>query len=230
MPEKKKSTQGNHDESSALGVGDIVEGIAKRVTSVAGTALEIASKSTEYAIGTIQRTPEQMEMMGKAGKSLKDLREVAGLTISEVTQALNLKDEKMLEDVESGKTALSIEIILRLASLYSRNDPLPFIMKYLRTYSPSTWELMKKLGFDKLPLQYEREREFLNIYRSQDNARKLSDEGFNKVLDFTRSAFDMALLFASEQESAVSQKKAPAKKKPAQKKRPTSRKKPPGKK
>ena len=191
-------------KDEGFGVSDLVEGITRRV----GSALEIASKTTEYAVGVIQRTPEQMELMGKAGNSLRDMREVAGLTLKDVSDAINLKDEKMLEDIESGRIAVSFEILLRLASLYSRNDPLPFVMKYARTYSPVIWELMRKLGLDKLPLQYEREREFINIYRSRDEARRLSDEGFAKVLDFTRKSFDMALHFVAEQEAQARQAQA----------------------
>ncbi len=51
-----------------------------------------------------------------------------------------------------------------------------------------------------MPLHFERERRFINIYRSHDGARKLTDEGFARVLDLTRSAFEMALHFAAEQE------------------------------
>ena len=208
-------------KEDGFGVSDLVEGITRRV----GSAIEIASKTTEYAVNVIHRSPEQMELMGKAGKSLRDMREVAGLTLEDVSSAINLKDEKMLEDIESGRIAISFEILLRMASLYSRNDPLPFIMKYARAYSPAIWELMRKLGLDKLPLQYEREREFINIYRSRDEARQLSDESFAKVLEFTRHAFDMSLHFAAQQEilqpaasTADTNKKPVSKKSPAKKK------------
>src|SRR5690606_23759140 len=49
----------------------------------------------------------------------------------------------------------------------------------------------------------ERERQFINIYRSQDKARELSDEGFNRVLEFTRQAFNLSLHFIGEQEDAL---------------------------
>ena len=42
---------------------------------------------------------------------------------------------------------------------------------------------------------------FINIYRSRDDARTLSDESFEKVLAYTKSAFDMALHFVAEQEA-----------------------------
>ena len=40
----------------------------------------------------------------------------------------------------------------------------------------------------------------MNIYRSHDAKRKLSDEGFEKVLEFTRKAFELSLHFIAEQE------------------------------
>jgi hypothetical protein len=47
-------------------------------------------------------------------------------------------------------------------------------------------------------LQVGREREIVNIYRANDAARRLSDEDFAAILDFTRKAFDMALAFRSQ--------------------------------
>ena len=73
-------------------------------------------------------------------------------------------------------------------------------MKYARTYNPRIWGLMKTLGLDKLTLEAERELQFLNIYRSHDSARQLSDEGFERVRAFTQRAFEMALYFVAEQE------------------------------
>ena len=59
---------------------------------------------------------------------------------------------------------------------------------------------MHDWGAGRLPLQYQREREFINIYRSKDQARQLSDEGFAHVLAFSREAFNTALHFVEEQE------------------------------
>ena len=49
-------------------------------------------------------------------------------------------------------------------------------------------------------IKAERELKFINIYRNKDNARKLSDDGFDQVLDFTQKAIGMALHFVFEQE------------------------------
>jgi hypothetical protein len=60
----------------------------------------------------------------------------------------------------------------------------------------------------RLPLQFEREREFINIFRRHDDARTLSDEGFQKVLEFTRQSFEMSLHFIEEQERQVAELRA----------------------
>lgn len=139
--------------------------------------------------------------MVATGESLKDLREVAGLTISELSDAINLKDRSLLEAVENGTSTLSFELILRLAALLARNDPIPFIIKYTRTYNPDVWRILDDWGLGRIPLQYERERKFINIYRRHDAARALSDEGYDKVLAFTNNAFEMALHFIADAES-----------------------------
>lgn len=165
-------------------------------------AVKMASvKAWDQAVNFLRYSPEQMELMGKAGTSLKDVREVAGLTISELSSAIDLENPDLLKAVEEGKAGLPFEMLLRLASFYARNDPVPFIMKYARTYSPGIWNVMKTFGLDKLTLEAEREIQFLNIYRSHDSARQLSDEGFERVREFTQRAFEMALHFVAEQEN-----------------------------
>ena len=146
-------------------------------------------------------SPERLEMMRDAGLYLRDLREVAGLTREELAEALDLGDKSLLESVETGTATLSFELILRLSALVARHDPLPFILRLSRSYNPELWRFMEGWGLTKLPLHYEREREFINIYRRHDAARHLSDDGFRKVLEFTRGAFEMALHFVAEQEN-----------------------------
>lgn len=174
-----------------------------RFTDATSSALKFARKTgdTSYKVGkAIIQSQDQLKIMINAGQSLKDLREVAGLTVNELSEAINLKDKSIIEAVENGTSTLSFELILRLAALLARNDPIPFILKYTRTYSPETWRILSDWGVGRLPLHYERERLFINIYRSQDKARELSDEGFNRVLEFTRQAFNLSLHFIGEQE------------------------------
>jgi transcriptional regulator with XRE-family HTH domain len=143
---------------------------------------------------------DKLKMMQETGSYLADVRQLAGLTISELSDALDLEDKSLLEAVENGTATLSFELILRSAALLARHDPIPFVMRMTRTYNPTIWSLLDNWGMGRLPLQYERERQFVNIYRRHDAARKLSDASFAHIMQFTQSAFEMALHYAVEQE------------------------------
>jgi transcriptional regulator with XRE-family HTH domain len=140
--------------------------------------------------------PEATALRHEAGAYLRDLREVAGLTIDELADAIELGDHSLLEAVEAGTATLSFELILRLAAVLARHDPTTFISRLLRSYNPVLWQLFEDWGLGRLPLQLEREREFLNLLRGHDDVRALSDEDFVQVLDFTRVALETALHFA----------------------------------
>lgn len=181
------------------------------VSELSSQAVKFAAKKTRDTTSRVlKNTPEQMELIGKAGRSLKDLREVAGVSIEELSNAIDLNDVDLLRSVEEGKAGLPFEVLLKLSSFYSRNDPIPFVMKYSRIYSPRIWKMLRSVGLDTLVVQAERELQFVQIYRRKDEARKLSDEGFKEVLDFTRQAFEMALHFVAAQElKAAAEKQEP---------------------
>lgn len=187
------------------------EGLIDRLASLTGSALRFGVKATDTSLRVgraLINSQDQLRAMLTAGQSLKDIREVAGLTVSEMSEALNLRDKSVLEAIENGTTTLSFELILRLAALIARNDPIPFIMRTTRNYNPEVWQLLNDWGVARLPLQFEREREFINIFRRHDDARTLSDEGFQKVLEFTRHSFEMSLHFVEEQERQVEELRA----------------------
>jgi transcriptional regulator with XRE-family HTH domain len=158
-------------------------GVLRQVVDVGGTSLAAL-------------LPETREMRREAGDYVRELRELAGLTVDELAEALEISDESVLEAVEAGTATLSFELTLRLAAILARHDPLPFISRLVRTYNPVLWQLLEDWGIGELPLQLEREREFVNVLRGADDSRDLSDEDFARVLDFTRAAFEMALYFA----------------------------------
>ena len=184
-------------------LGSLFDSLTDLTTDLTSSALKLASRTRESAARAIARSPEQLRMMASAGESLRDMREVAGMTVLEISDALNLRDKSVWEAVEDGREVLSFELILRLASLVARNDPLPCVLKYTRTYHPRLWEILHELKIDQLPIQFERERNFINIYRRHDTARQLSDEGFERVLKFTQHAFDMAIHFVTEADGAA---------------------------
>ena len=171
--------------------GGMALGAARIVSAAAGASMRV---------GRTMLRPERLELMSESGKYLRDVREVAGLTLMELSEALDLEDKSLLEAVENGTATLSFELILRMAALVARHDPLPFVMRMTRTYNPGIWQILDDWGVGRVTLQFEREREFLNILRPHDGARQLSDEGFAKVLDVTKSAFELALFYALAEE------------------------------
>lgn len=132
---------------------------------------------------------------GKAGQLLRELREAAGLTLDDVNAALGLGDPALLNELESGKLSVPFELILRLAAIVGRNDPVGFVMKLTRAANPDLWKSLEGLGIGRLVLQSAREREFANVLRADDAARRLTDEEFALVLSFVKAAFELAMAF-----------------------------------
>ncbi|CAN0600212.1 unnamed protein product, partial [Ectocarpus sp. 12 AP-2014] len=113
--------------------------LVNRLAGMTGSALRFAARSTDTSLRVgraLINSQDQLRMMLSAGQSLKDIREVAGLTLSEMSEALNLRDKSVLEAIENGTATLSFELILRLAALIARNDPIPFILRTTRNYNP----------------------------------------------------------------------------------------------
>ena len=164
---------------------------------VLGIANNAADLSFRVAASKLSK-PSHKAVVEKAGSVFRDLRESAGLTLQDLGGAINLKDVTLLEQVEGGKVGLPFEIILRLAGVLGRNDPIPVAMKLTRTYNPKLWATLESLGVGKLAVQAGREREFANLYRASDAARQLSDEEFAAALKFVRASFESALVFRAE--------------------------------
>ena len=172
--------------------------LAQQVRSWTDTVLGIAGAAADVTLGAAKMMlpkPGQRAALEKTGAVLRHMREAAGMSIDEVGNAIDLKDPALLELVENGKVALPFEIILRLASVLGRNDPISFVMRFTRSYNPDVWKTLESLGIGRLALQAGREREFANIYRASDTARHLSDDEFAEVLKFTQAAFALALAF-----------------------------------
>ena len=190
-PRRKAASEVSASESTLLGV-------ARQVRSWSDSVLGIAGAAADISIGAAKAIlvkPEQRGALQKAGTVLRGMREAAGLSLKEVGDAINLKDPSLLDLVENGKVALPFEIILRLASVLGRNDPISFVMRFTRSYNPEVWHTLENLGIGRFAVQAGREREFANIYRGSDAARRLSDEDFAAVLSFVKAAFEIALAF-----------------------------------
>ncbi len=204
-------TKAAGDEAAEPGLVDQVRAMAGRfldlssAAGVAGRTLEAAGKVSralrdgqpleaagEVLKAVLPGVPEA-PAWAKTGALLRSIREAAGMTVAEVGAAINLDDPSLIDALENGRIALSFEVILRLAAVLGRNDPIGFVMRLTRTSNPALWQSLEALGIGKLILQTVREHQFVNVYRSNDDARGLSDEEFAEILSFTQAAFAMAM-------------------------------------
>jgi len=194
-PPPPPPAKGGLSAALARGLGALTEGVRGTVAATPGVGLQVGRK--------LLLSPEAARMRREAGRTLRELREVTGMTLDDLAEALDLRDRTLLEAVEAGTATLSFELILRLSALLARNDPIPFIAQMARGSNPALWTALEHWGIGRIPLQLERERRFLNVFRGHDAARELSDEGFERVLDFLRAAFELALAFVAEQEGVA---------------------------
>lgn len=210
----------------------LFDALVQLTGQVAGGTLELArSTATMTAmfgetwlrnalLGSME--PERLEAMADAGKFLRDARETAGLSLKELADSLGVSDKSVLEDVESGESILPLELMLRAASLLARHDPLPFLIKFMRTYNPALEKTLEQWGVLALPKQFERERRFLNLYRQHDMMRSFSDSEFERFIEYMESSSQLVLdvMHKEKLANAPRRRKSSAKKAPAGRKRP----------
>ena len=208
-PPRRQSKRANAGEAIADGdrqatrQESLLEQFTDITSQVTSSALELAKAATavtaleggSWLWDTYRKSfdPERLQAMADAGHFLRDAREVAGMNIEDLATALGMKDASLLEDVEEGRKTLPLETIFRIASLIARHDPIPFIIRFLRTYNPRLGATLEQWGIAALPRQYERERRFINIYRQHDELRTLSDAEHARFIDYIASATSFAL-------------------------------------
>jgi transcriptional regulator with XRE-family HTH domain len=191
----------------------MVLSLARQLQAWTGSILGGVGTATDVAMTIAQarvQKPGPKAAVGKAAALLRDLRQAAGLTIDDLGRALELEDPSFMGLVESGQAGLPFELILRLAAVLGRNDPVGFILQMTRSYNPKTWKTLEALGVGKLLVHAGREREFANIYRSNDVARNLSDKDFAAALGFADAAFKTAIEFQARHGRAQKPKGASA--------------------
>ena len=179
--------------------------LARQVRSWADTLLGVAGSAGDIGMTLAQariQDPEKKAAIGKAGSQLRRWREQAGLTAKELSDAVGLGDTKLIERAEGGAATLPFDVVLRLAGVLGRRDPIPVAMGLTRQYNPELWKALEAIGIGRLAVQGTREREMANVYRGSDAARELDDERFALVLAFTKQAFDMAVAFSRSAASA----------------------------
>jgi hypothetical protein len=113
--------------------------------------------------------PEHRKIFREAALPLKDVRNLVRMTQNEISHVLKEKDTSLLKAVEGWAVEFSIELILRVTGIYSRDDLIPFLKQYSRTYSPAIWELLDGWGIKRLHLYLERERGFVSNVKRIDN-------------------------------------------------------------
>lgn len=185
--------------------------VAKQLRRWADNVLGIGGSAGELSLNLAKlraTQPGQQDKLDKAASMLRQAREAAGLTLKELSEAIAVADPRTLAQAEVGQAALPMETILRLASVLGRRDPVPFAMKLARTYNPQLWKALDALGIGALVALAGRERELANLYRANDDARRLDDADFAEVLAFTKTAFDMTVKFRAGTAPARAAKRA----------------------
>lgn len=191
------------DKDDSTHSDTIFNSLVKLTGQIAGTTVDLARDATAMTAMFGQAwlpdallnvmAPERLEAMAEAGHFLRDARELAGFTQDELAKSLGLADNEVLEEVESGETIMPLELMLRSAALLARHDPIPFLIKFMRTYNPALEDRLEKWGVMALPKHLERERRFINIYRQHDSLRDLSDEEHLRFIEYMNSSTDLVL-------------------------------------
>lgn len=209
MPRKptQKKTTAQPAFNPAASMFDVAQQLRRWTDNVLGIAGSAGELSLNVAKARASE-PRQQQHLEKAGSMLRQAREGAGLSLRELSEAVAIADPRALEQAEVGKAALPMEVILRLASVLGRRDPVPFAMKLARTYNPQLWKALDALGIGSLVALAGRERELANLYRANDDARRLSDADFAEVLAFTKTGFDMTVKFRVGEPRAARRAKA----------------------
>lgn len=200
--------------------GSLLGSLMKLTGQVAGNTLDIARNTAtmtamfgeNWLRGALVNSlePERLEAMAEAGRFLRDARETAGLSLKDLADSLGVSDNSVLEDVESGESIMPLELMLRSAALLARHDPIPFLIKFMRTYNPALEERLEQWGVLTIPKHFERERRFVNIYRQHDVLRNLSDEEHDRFIGYLNSSTELILNVMLKEKLANSENDKPA--------------------
>jgi transcriptional regulator with XRE-family HTH domain len=197
----------------------LLEQLTRLTGQVAGQTLDVARNTASMTAmfgeswlkSAVMKTfePERLEAMAEAGHFLRDARETAGLSLRELTDALGVKDDNLLEDIESGDRVMPLELVLRSASLIARHDPIPYLIRFMRTYNPTLGATLEQWGIMALPLQYERERRWINLYRQHDVLRGLTDDEYERLINYVDSATNLVLDVMQKEKAANASSASP---------------------
>ena len=105
---------------------------------------------------------------------------------------------------------MPLELMLRSAALLARHDPIPFLIKFMRTYNPALEKALEQWGVLALPKQYERERRFVNLMRKHDILRRLSDTEYDRFIHYMESSSNLVLDVMQKEKKANTPKASSA--------------------
>jgi transcriptional regulator with XRE-family HTH domain len=207
------------DDNADANSGSLLGSLMKLTGQVAGGTIDLARNTAtmtamfgeNWLRGALLNSmePERLEAMAEAGRFLRDARETAGLSLKELADSLGVSDNRVLEDVESGESIMPLELMLRSAALLARHDPIPFLIKFMRTYNPALEDKLEQWGVLSLPKNFERERRFVNIYRQHDSLRGLSDEEHERFIEYMNSSTELVLNVMLKEKAANTQNSKP---------------------
>jgi DNA-binding XRE family transcriptional regulator len=135
------------DETPLLSLARQVRGWADTLIDVAGTATDLGLSLANARV----KDPARKSAITAAGRQIRQWRQTAGLTLDELAQAVGLGDAKLIEQAEGGVVSLPFDVVLKLAGVLGRRDPLPVALALTRQYNRArqtsiTMELLDIVG------------------------------------------------------------------------------------
>jgi len=113
---KGKKSRGDGQEKSGSSFDSLLRGIQDFTSQ---TWSKTAGQYPGNLLDLMMRTPDYMMQMGKSGRYLKDLREVAGLSVEELARTIKMDNPDTLKAIEEGRSPLNLDILYRLASFHA---------------------------------------------------------------------------------------------------------------
>jgi hypothetical protein len=171
--------------------------LARQIRSWADTPLDVTGSAADFGMSLAQarvKNPKRNAAVAKAGGQLRRWREAAVLMVGELSDAVGLGDAKLIEDAESGIALLPFDVVLRLAGVLGRHDPVPIAMALTCQYCGRRWTPSASAVW--------RFRAAASVSWPTSTAATMPPASlttqFAQALQFTRQAVDTAVRFCAD--------------------------------